>query len=103
MIKPDRVVILGIEYDVLYFDELKDVDPEGERDLHGYICTINKEIRIHNGVDSVSNLQILIHEIIHGYYWALGEDVEGHNEGTIDKIATLISEFLVRNEWLRYE
>lgn len=94
---PKKVSVLSYEYKVVYCNLLSDVS-NNEMDLcWGVTSHKDGEIRVFRHPSDVATLQTLAHEIVHCYEQAFGLRLE---EKTIDFIATLTVDHLVRNKWI---
>lgn len=106
MTRPTSVVILGIEYQVLYCDKPSDVDVHGYKALWGQIDFWRRAIRIYDhGKRSDEDLwETLMHEILHGIGDALKIEVlsgEKCDEDVVDLLAMGLVDTLFRNGWFR--
>lgn len=102
--KPSKVNILGKPYQIIYVDNPSDVDIHKRESYWGQIDLWTSTIRIYdNETSAESLLHTLIHEILHGISVELKLGMEDNDEShdKLDLLALGISDFLVRNGWLK--
>ena len=100
MILPEKLNILGTEYNVLYFNKSSDVDTHGKEPLWGQFIREDRQIRIMSGSRStIEILQTIIHEMIHAILEDMRTDAwdgeQGHKE--LDLFATIFVDTITRN------
>ena len=104
--KPASVNILGITYSITYVDKPSDVDIYKRESLWGQIDYWTRTIRIYDQDRTTADiLQTILHEVLHGIAQDLKlksldySDEQKHDD--LDILALALSDFLVRNEWIR--
>ncbi|MFT6550489.1 MAG: hypothetical protein ACJA1I_000517 [Zhongshania marina] len=101
--KPEKVNILGIEYQVEYVDKPSDVDIHKRESLWGQIDYWTRTIRIYdNGRPHEDVWQTIIHEVLHGIADALKMKLnkkDMHDE--LDILALAITDVFYRNGWIK--
>ena len=102
--KPKKVNILGVEYQIIYVDNPAEVDRNKRKSLWGQVDYWERKIRVYdNGRPKEDVFQTLLHEILHAIDEALHLDIDesdnGHNH--IDLIALALTDVLFRNGWLQ--
>lgn len=102
--KPKKVNVLGVDYQIEYCDNPSEVDNNKRKSLWGQIDYWERTIRIYdNGRPLEDIFQTLIHEIVHAIdtalYLKLGE--ENDKEEVVDLLALAFADVLVRNEWIK--
>jgi len=103
--KPEKVNILGIEYQIEYLDKPSEVDIHKRDSLWGQIDYWTRTIRIYdNGRPQEDVWQTLMHEVLHGISDALklklnNEDM--HDE--LDILSLAIMDVFFRNGWIKNE
>jgi hypothetical protein len=101
---PKKINICGINYKILYFDKLIQVDEEGREPLYGQIIFADRAIRIYKGDrDKGDILQTLLHEIMHGIDEHLGfsifDNYEQHKK--MDAIIKSLVDTMIRNGMIK--
>jgi len=101
--KPDKVVILGIEYKITYVDKPSDVDIWGRQSQWGQIDFWTRSIRIYDKDLALEDIwESLLHEVLHGIVEALHikvlEPEEAHD--SLDLLALALTDVLFRNGWV---
>jgi hypothetical protein len=103
--KPNKVSILGIDYEIIYVDKPSDVDIYKRESLWGQIDYWTRVIRIYDKDRSEDDIWCTIwHEILHGvverlHIKAFANYKETHDD--IDLLALAISDILFRNDWIK--
>jgi len=105
MKKPKDVIILGIKYDILYFDNPAEVDRSKRTALWGQTDFWSRTIRIYdNGKPLEEIWQTILHEVIHGIASTLHiDDKVGDEDNLVDLLATGIIDTFIRNKWILLE
>ncbi len=85
--------ILGHNYKI---EEVEQVD-KNQR-LFGEINYVDQTIKIEKGLTPDKKFEVLIHEIIHGIFEALGFEEENKNEHLIQVLANALYQILKLNE-----
>lgn len=70
------VRILGVDYEVLYFDKQEDVNFAKDALLRGQVCLHTDTIRIYGGMCEVEQKRSILHEVIHVVALELGLDMK---------------------------
>lgn len=102
--KPKKVNILGVEYQIIYVDNPAEVDRNKRESLWGQVDYWERKIRVYdNGRPKEDVFQTVLHEIIHAIDEALHLDIaeseDGHNN--IDLLALALTDVMFRNGWLQ--
>lgn len=102
--RPQRINILGVEYQVEYLDRPSDVDLFKRASLWGQTDYWTRTIRIYdNGRPGEDVWRAIFHEILHAVAESLKlkalSDDNNHNE--LDLLAFGITDVLFRNQWVR--
>jgi hypothetical protein len=102
--KPTKVNILGIDYNIIYVDKPSDVDIYKRESLWGQIDYWTRTIRIYDNDRALDDIwQTIWHEVIHGIIESLHiKSLENLKEchDDIDLLALAISDILFRNGWM---
>ena len=101
--KPDKVIILGIEYKITYVDKPSDVDIFKRTSQWGQIDYWTRSIRIYdNGLALEEIWGSLLHEVLHGiveaFHIKVLEPDEAHD--SLDLLALALTDVLFRNGWI---
>ena len=102
--RPTSLNILGKTYQVVYCDKPSDVDPRGHEALFGMVDTWTNEIRIYTGTSEHEIFDSIIHEVLHAITRNLKINTitkANDQEDVVSLLALGLSDFLVRNDWLR--
>jgi len=102
--RPSKVNILGIQYEIEYVDKPSEVDIFKREALWGQIDYWTRSIRIYdNGRTDEDIWQSLFHEILHGIAEGLKlkslTNEDNHND--LDVLALAIVDVLFRNDWIK--
>ena len=101
--RPTKLNILGIEYDVLYIEKPSDVDVYGRQSLWGQVDPWTRTIRIYqNGRNESDINQTIWHEVLHAITGLLHIETitEAKDaEDVIDLLALAINDFISRNDF----
>ena len=81
----NKVTILGIEYDVVYLEDL--ITREG---LYGEINYNKQVIRIDNSMNDDRKIRTIIHEVLHGIMESLGYSEINYDEEKIQNISNAL-------------
>ena len=109
MKRPAQVIILGLPYTIAYVDNPAEVDIHQRKSLWGQIDYWTRTIRIYDKNLRPEILwQVIWHEIIHGIVGELHlewpkESEHEKEDADVDRLATAISDILIRNGWLAAE
>lgn len=96
---PKKIKILSMEYRVRQHKDILAVDSTGTHFQHGNISDLERVIDVHRGGDQAQELQVLFHEIVHGYEYALGLDLE---DSVADQLASHLVDFFMQNKAWRW-
>lgn len=104
---PDKIVIIGIPYTVVYCANAADVSPDSRDALWGHIDYWNREIRIFTKNKPVEEqIQTIIQEVIHGLcekmYIRLSDDKERAEQIT-DMLAYGLADTLIGSGLIKLE
>lgn len=88
----NKVTILGIEYDVVYLEDL--IKREG---LYGDINYNKQVIRIDNSMKNDRKIRTIIHEVLHGIMESLGYSEINYDEEKIQNISNALYLVAVNN------
>lgn len=98
---PKSVVILGKEYDILWFDSREQVDIEGRHQYFGQTCYIEGQIRLFNKPKDGELLHTFLHEVLHVTLRELGYHDQNNDEDFVDRLSLALADFLRRNDLIR--
>jgi hypothetical protein len=107
MNKPEKLIILGIPYTIVYCDKPYDVDNEGRKSLFGCCDYWKREIRIYNAKKIEDIWETLWHEILHAIADLLKleilnvENDKKHDE--LDILALALNDTLIRNNLIKID
>lgn len=94
---PEEIIISGVTYSVELVEGSIDAEEE-----YGRISFMGRTIRIQDQGDAVSNMQTLMHEIMHGlsYHYGLKIDDTDEKHEAMDVLASVLVDTLVRSDIL---
>ena len=105
--RPETVVILGLEYKIIYADNPSDVDIHRRESLWGQIDYWTRTIRIYDNNRSIEDIwHSLIHEVLHGIASELHiksleyKSVDDQSHHDLDILSLAITDVLFRNGWI---
>ena len=104
--RPKRINILGVQYQVIYFDNPAEVDSERRKALWGQVDYWTRTIKVYdNGRPTTDIWKTIIHEIIHAIGAATHRDEfnSACDEDAIDCLALGLMDVFTRNRWLIIE
>jgi len=104
--RPDSVVILGIEYTIEYVEKPSDVDIYKRESLWGQLDYWTRSIRIY--ADDLSDEDVwgtLLHEVLHGIVDAFKiKSLQGDEQhDDLDMLSLALTDVLFRNGWIKTE
>lgn len=95
---PKKLVILGIPYKILYFNDGHKVDRDDTKFLYGQLNNDSCVMRILKGERPIEDIwQTIWHEVLHSITGQLGSHRK-MTEADIDSLSTAINDFMWRNK-----
>lgn len=104
LLKPTKINILGVEYQIEYVDNPAEVDIVQHQSLWGQIDYWSRTIRVYVGKRPEEDVfKTIIHEALHGIEFALKltcfKKDRGHEE--LDMLAVALTDTLFRNGFIQ--
>ena len=100
--KPDKVILHGVPYTIIYVDKPSEVDIQKRQSLWGQIDYWTRTIRIYdNGRDIQDIWKTIFHELIHGITSDLNLDDLHKDENATDMLARSLVDTIFRNDWIK--
>lgn len=112
---PNKLIVGGITYKVLYVDKASDTDAEGRQAIWGQIDYWTRTIRIYQKNRTQEDIyHTLFHEIIHAISQqyqlnleekelTLNEKGDDSESSFVDIFSLILYDTLQRNGWLRFK
>lgn len=98
--RPEKVNILGIEYQIRYVDNPAEVDPQKRESLWGHVDYWEHIIRIYDKATGDQEVwQTIFHEMLHVICDHLKIKTLKHDH--VDLLAMALTDVLFRNDWMR--
>ena len=109
MNKPEKINILGHEYQIIYCDNPADVDLNKRESKWGEVDYWTRKIRIYDNGRSIDGIwQTIIHEVLHVIGESLklecldkGYDTDTRKHEELDMIAMALTDILFRNDFIK--
>ena len=103
-VRPSKISVMGVNYDIEYVENMLDADIDRRRELLGQIDYNTRTIRLYTKNEKKPNgdgytFHLLVHEMIHaislnaGFNFLMGDE----GEPIVDLLAIVLADTLVRN------
>jgi len=91
---PKKLKILGYTYNILYFKNMLEVDPDGKEEFWGHVSQLTKQIRIYDNGDYFTMWHSLWHEVGHVITTLFHLDDSEVEEDNNEKLMSLKAKYI---------